>query len=94
VILNGHAHPIDEHPLVLGLGPGPGRRLALVGPLAGISYSHCTLLRCDANVIVRDHSRYGTFLNGERVDGEAALDAGDRLRLGTPGVVLELVAVA
>jgi pSer/pThr/pTyr-binding forkhead associated (FHA) protein len=42
---------------------------------------------------VRDHSRYGTFLNGERVAGEAELGAGDRLRVGTPGVVLELVAV-
>jgi hypothetical protein len=27
------------------------------------------------------------------VDGEAVLGAGDRLRVGTPGVVLELVAV-
>jgi pSer/pThr/pTyr-binding forkhead associated (FHA) protein len=44
--------------------------------------------------MVRDHSRYGTFVNGERVDGEAVLGAGDRLRLGTPGIVLDLVAVA
>jgi len=99
VILEGRAHSIDEYPLVLGLGADDaalavGRRLALAGPAAGISRSHCSLMRRDGNVFVRDHSRYGTFVNGERVDGEAALGAGDRLRIGTPGIVLELVAVA
>jgi hypothetical protein len=93
VIFEGRAHPIDERPLVLGLGTGEGRHLALTGPPAGISRAHCTLERRDGRVIVRDHSRYGTFVNGERVDGDTALAAGDRLRLGTPGVVLELVAV-
>jgi hypothetical protein len=94
VIFNGHAHAIDEHPLLLGLGDGPGRRLALSGPQAGVSRLHCTLLRRDGMAIIRDHSRYGSFVNGEKVDGEAVLEAGDRLRLGTPGIVLDLVAVA
>jgi len=79
---------------MLGLGDGPGRRLALSGPQAGVSHSHCTLLRRDGMAFVRDHSRYGSFVNGERVDGEAVLDVGDRLRVGTPGIVLDLVAVA
>ncbi len=99
VILDGRAHALDERPLVLGLGggdaaPPAGRRLALAGTIAGVSRFHCTLLQQDADVIVRDHSRYGTFVNGERVEGEVVLGAGDRLRIGTPGVVLELVAVA
>lgn len=93
VVLDGRAHPIDERPLVVGNGAGEGRRIALEGPTAGISRSHCTLLRQDGAVVVRDHSRYGTYVNGERVDGEAVLGAGDRLRIGAPGVVLELVAV-
>ncbi len=94
VILHGRAHAINEHPLQLGLGDGPGRRLALDGPLAGVSRLHCTLLLRDGSAVIRDHSRYGSFVNGERVDGEAVLGVGDRLRLGTPGVVLDLVAVA
>jgi hypothetical protein len=94
VIQGGQAHAIDERPLVVGLGAGDGRRIALAGPPAGISRSHCTLQRRDGAVIVRDHSRHGTFVNGERVDGEAVLGAGDRLRVGSPGVVLELVTVA
>ncbi|MDH4259738.1 MAG: FHA domain-containing protein [Gammaproteobacteria bacterium] len=94
VILNGRAQAIDERPLVVGLGEGPGRRLAIGGSAAGISHSHCTLELRDGVALIRDHSRYGSFVNGEKVDGEAVLEAGDRLRLGTPGVVLDLVAVA
>jgi hypothetical protein len=93
VILDGRAHAIDEHPLVIGSGAGAGRRIELGGAGAGISRSHCTLVRSDGQVVVRDHSRYGTFVNGERVDGELPLGAGDRLRVGSPGIVLELVAV-
>jgi hypothetical protein len=93
VILDGRAHAIDEHPLVIGFGAGSGRRIELGGAGAGISRSHCTLVRKDGQIIVRDHSRYGTFVNGERVDGEMPLGAGDRLRVGSPGVVLELVTV-
>jgi hypothetical protein len=94
IILDGRAHAIDERPLTLGLGDGPGRRLVLGGTQAGVSHSHCTLLRRDGVAVVRDHSRYGSFVNGEKVDGEAVLEVGDRLRLGTPGIVLDLVAVA
>ena len=99
MILESRAHAIDEQPLVLGIGDdaAPVERAAgLRSPArpAGVSRSHCTLLRRDGIVIVRDHSRYGSFINGERVDGEAELGAGDRLRLGTPGIVLELVSVA
>ncbi len=93
VVLEGRAHAIDERPLVVGLGEGAGRRIALGGSGEGVSRAHCTLLREGGRTIVRDHSRYGTFLNGERVDGESEVGAGDRLRVGSPGFVLELVAV-
>ena len=77
--------------LVVGAGEGEGRRVAVAG--AGISRLHCTLLRDGLRTLVRDHSRYGSFVNGEQVAGEMELGAGDRLRVGTPGVVLELVTV-
>ena len=90
-ILQGRAYAISEEPLVVGAGDGEGRRVTVAG--AGISRSHCTLLRDRGRTLVRDHSRYGSFVNGERVAGDAELGAGDRLRVGTPGVVLELVTV-
>jgi hypothetical protein len=93
IIHEGRAYAIDDQPLVIGLGPGDGRRIALGGAGEGISRAHCTLMRRTDRALIRDHSRHGTFLNGERVDGESGLGPGDRLRVGTPGVVFELVAV-
>lgn len=94
VLYAGRAHPITAEPLVVGLAPGAPRSLTLPGPAAGVAPRHCELVCVDGAVIVRDLSRDGTFLNGERVAGEARLSAGDRLRLGRPGVSLELVAVS
>ncbi len=37
-------------------------------------------------------SRYGTFLNGHRIDGSAVLQSGDLLRIGTPGFELRLIS--
>lgn len=91
LVEGGRAHAIDERGLVIGLGAGEGRRIAVAGE--GVSRSHCTLVRAGGRTLVRDHSRYGTFLNGGRVAGEAEVGAGDRLRVGSPGVVFELVAV-
>jgi hypothetical protein len=93
VVYAGRAYAIAGGPLTLGLAPEAGRPLALAGPAAGISRSHCTLVQDDGLVRVRDHSRYGTFVNGDLVAGSVEVAAGDRLRIGTPGVVLELVAV-
>jgi hypothetical protein len=93
VLHAGRAQAILAEPLYIGLEPAGTRSLTLPGGLPGVSRLHCSLVReCDA-VIVRDASRYGTFVNGERVAGSARLVAGDRLRLGTPGLVLELVTV-
>jgi hypothetical protein len=93
VIQAGRAHAISTEALEIGFGPGEGRRISLGGAGEGISHRHCTIARVGGRALVRDHSRYGTFVNGDRVAGEAELGAGDRLRVGTPGVVFELIAV-
>jgi hypothetical protein len=48
-------------------------------------------VRRNGSVIVEDHSTYGSFVNEERVVGNTVLTVGDRLRLGSPGVTLELI---
>ena len=93
VLAGGRAHPITTTPLVLGRAPSAARSLVLAGPATGLSRRHCSLVREGGDVLVVDHSRYGTFLNGTRVPGRARLAAGDRLRLGLPGIDLDLVAV-
>jgi pSer/pThr/pTyr-binding forkhead associated (FHA) protein len=94
VLYDGTAHPFGAAPLVLGAGePTAGRFLQLSGNTAGISRRHCTLAACDGRSRVEDHSSYGTFLNGQRVDASAELQVGDRLRLGSPGIELLLIRV-
>ena len=61
--------------------------------LAGVSRLHCTLRHGPEGVQVIDHATYGTWLNGHRVAGRARLAAGDRLRVGDPGVEFALIAV-
>jgi hypothetical protein len=93
VLYRGQAIALGSDPLVVGLAPtGATRTLQVVGAAAGVSRVHCSLMRTAQGVTVIDHSRYGTWLNDEAVVGRAPLRAGDRLRLGRPGVTLELIA--
>jgi hypothetical protein len=92
VLFQGRAWSITDQPLTIGWAV-EGRRRALILPsaLPGISRAHCTLSRRHGAVIVEDHSTYGSFVNDEKVVGRTALTVGDRLRLGSPGVTLELI---
>jgi pSer/pThr/pTyr-binding forkhead associated (FHA) protein len=48
-----------------------------------ISRRHASLVRGPASWLIRDHGSYnGTFVNGQRVEGEAPVQAGDVLQLG------------
>lgn len=90
--------------LLLLTGPLAGRRQALDGEVVlgrgagctlsledgAVSRRHARLLLEEGQVRVRDlGSRTGTWLNGERLEGEALLLPGDRLRLGDSTAVLE-----
>ena len=95
VLLAGTAREIRDEPLVLGQAlPDGVRGIRLDDAGEGISRSHCSLFRRGEETLVEDHSSHGTFLNGERVEGRAALAVGDRLRIGSPGVELQLIKVA
>ncbi|HEX7114636.1 MAG TPA: FHA domain-containing protein [Steroidobacter sp.] len=92
VLFQGRAWRITEEPLVIGWSVPEGRRSLLLPSAApGVSRSHCTLVRVNGAVLIEDHSTYGSYVNEERVAGRTALTVGDRLRLGSPGVTLELI---
>jgi hypothetical protein len=94
VLFQGRAWPLTEVPLALGWSvAATARALSLPAGIAGVSRSHCTLLAQDGQAFVTDHSTYGTFVNDERVGGRLALRVGDVLRLGAPGVTLQLIRV-
>ncbi|QDU54608.1 FHA domain-containing protein [Aeoliella mucimassa] len=49
-----------------------------------ISRHHCAITRVDGGLTVRDlGSRNGTYVNGEKIDGETSLNHGDEIRVGT-----------
>jgi hypothetical protein len=94
VLLDGHAYPIGTGSLGLGSGPdnGAGQQLVVGGLSLGVSRRHCTIHAGD-QVLVTDHSRLGTSVNGEPITGRAVVLAGDRLRLGEPGIEVDLIRV-
>lgn len=92
LLFQGRAWHISEQPLVIGWSvDADGRGLTLPSASPGLSRSHCTVVRRNGAVMVEDHSTYGSYVNEERVAGRTALTVGDRLRLGSPGVTLELI---
>lgn len=63
------------------IGRGEGSHLRPQSDL--ISRHHCSVNVENGKVVVKDlKSRNGTFVNGERLEGEVQLKVGDRLRVG------------
>jgi len=93
VLLDTAAHAIGTEPLVVGTAPPSGARgLRLEGETAGVSRAHCRFFESAGESVVEDLSTWGTFVNGERVAGRAVLAAGDKVRVGSPGIELVLIA--
>jgi hypothetical protein len=92
-LLFGHsAYEIGNLPLVLGSQEGADDRfVALESEMPGVSRRHCALARKNGQCVLEDYSRYGTFLNGHRIDGTSVLQVGDSLRIGSPGYEFELI---
>jgi hypothetical protein len=94
LLLDGHVFALGNGPLVLGRAPTGPRTLELAEGLAGVSRRHCTLVSQGDEVILVDHSAFGTFVNGERVAERVRVRSGDRVRVGDPGVEISLIAVS
>jgi hypothetical protein len=94
VLHAGRAFKLGEAAVDVGRGANAAAHgIALPEGLAGVSRRHCSFVREGSDAVLVDHSRFGTWLNGERVAGRVRLHAGDRVRIGDPGVELDLIAV-
>lgn len=79
-------------PLVLGSQVADGERTIGLGTdMPGISRRHCSISLRNGQCVLEDHSRYGTFLNGHRIDGSTVLQVGDSVRIGSPGYELQMI---
>lgn len=93
-LLHGHrAWALNGDGLAIGTSLGGERGITLAADMAGVSRRHCVLRRDNGQCIVEDLSRYGTWLNGSRIERSAVLQAGDSLRVGTPGQEFRLIRV-
>jgi hypothetical protein len=92
VLFEHTAYLIEGRSLVLGSQPVAGERwIDLRGDMPGVSRRHCAIQRKNGQCVVEDFSRYGTFLNGHKIDGSAVLQVGDLVRVGSPGYEFRLI---
>jgi hypothetical protein len=93
LLIDNTAYTLNDQPLNLGTQVVAGERwVDLQQSMPGVSRRHCAVQMENGQCVVRDFSRYGTFLNGHKMDGSAVLQTGDLIRLGTPGYELRLIA--
>ena len=92
LLFENTAYPIDGRALLVGSQPVAGERwIDLRGDMPGVSRRHCSIERKNGQCIMQDYSRYGTFLNGHKIDGSAVLQVGDLVRVGSPGYEFRLI---
>jgi len=92
LLFGSKAYAIGASPLVLGSQMVDDERtIALGTEMPGISRHHCSVSLRSGQCVLEDHSRYGTFLNGHRIDGSTVLQVGDSLRVGSPGFEFQMI---
>jgi hypothetical protein len=95
ILFGGDSMRFPEVGLVIGTEEvSNAPHIALPRAAAGVSRRHCSLRREGERTVLIDHSRHGTWINGARVRERAPVHAGDRLRVGTPGVEFTLISAA
>lgn len=93
LVLGGQAYRLAEQPLRIGAEASVGEYSLVIGsPHTGVSRRHCSIELSDGRALLIDHSRYGTRLNGHRIDGSTVLQPGDLVSIGDPPCELRLIA--
>lgn len=92
LLFRANAWALSAEALVIGARQTEGERTIVVdSDMPGISRRHCSLRVRNSQCVLEDHSRYGTFLNGHRIDGSTVLEVGDSIRIGSPGYEFQLI---
>jgi hypothetical protein len=93
ILYRNLAYPITEKPLIIGLQrAADGSGIEIEGQIAGVSRKHCTLQLQGNDVVLKDYSTYGTFVDENPVNEKTILWLGQTVRVGTPGETLNLIA--
>jgi hypothetical protein len=87
------AYPISANPLYIGSDIGPAATgIQIQEQTTGVSGRHCALQRYGREVVLNDFSTSGTFVDEARVNGRVVVKLGQKIRVGPPGVILQLIA--
>lgn len=93
VVFAGRAWRIADGPVHIGTALADDEYgIRLDARAQAVSRRHCAISIEDGRVVVHDQSRYGTLLNGHRVEGSAVLEAGDEIVIGQPPLEFALIA--
>jgi hypothetical protein len=93
ILYRNLAYPITEKPLVIGLQRAADRTgIQIEGQISGVSRKHCTVQLQGNEVVLKDYSTYGTFVDENPVNEKTILLLGQTVRVGTPGETLNLIA--
>ena len=92
VLLDGSAYRLGEQPLRIGTeDSGSDYALVIESRHGAISRQHCSIEKDAGRMLLTDYSRYGTLLNGHKVQGTAVLQTGDVISIGEPACELRLL---
>jgi hypothetical protein len=92
LVLDGQAYRLSNIPLRIGTEATAGEySLVIDAGHKGVSRRHCSIELSGDRVILNDHSRYGTRLNGHLVNSAAVLQRGDSISVGDPACELKLI---
>jgi pSer/pThr/pTyr-binding forkhead associated (FHA) protein len=92
LVLDGQAYRLSNIPLRIGTEAAAGEySLVIDARHKGVSRRHCSIELSGDRVLMNDHSRYGTLLNGHRVNAAAVLQRGDIISVGDPACELKLI---
>jgi hypothetical protein len=93
LLYRSRGYPLSERPLIIGRErPAGCAGILIQGKTAGVSRRHCSVTRRGNRLVLSDTSTYGTYVDGDKVDGETELTVGQTIRVGTPGEKLQVIA--
>ncbi len=94
ILFENIAYPISLTPIMIGSDPTQTDNiLPISSNKTGISRDHCSLFVKNNKCILNDLSRYGTYLNNQRVEGPSIVSVGDKIRIGSPGIEITLITI-
>jgi hypothetical protein len=86
------AYRLSSKSLTVGRGTEEEIDVRIQTEMSGINSKHFTIRKSGDDVILTPQGSGETFVDGARVSGTTAVQLGQIVRLGTPGVELHLIA--